>query len=80
MATGKKKKLIVNGKNYNTKDGTAVRDFIHVVDLANIHLLSLKYLIKTQHNISHIFIICFQKMLNFIKFYRQECVTAHYLT
>ena len=48
VATGKKKKLIVNGKNYNTKDGTAVRDFIHVVDLANIHLVSLKYLIKTK--------------------------------
>ena len=48
VATGKRKKLIINGKNYKTKDGTAIRDFIHIMDLAKIHILSLKYLIKTQ--------------------------------
>ena len=32
------------GNDYNTKDGTCIRDYIHVVDLANAHLLALKYL------------------------------------
>ena len=36
----KKKMFIINGDNYNTIDGTPVRDYIHVQDLANIHLLA----------------------------------------
>ncbi len=48
VAVGKRKKLVINGNNYKTKDGTAIRDFIHVMDLAKIHILSLKYLIKTK--------------------------------
>ena len=48
VATGKRGELIVNGNNYNTKDGTTIRDFIHVMDLANIHILSLGHLIKTK--------------------------------
>ena len=44
VAVGKKDKLIINGDNYNTKDGTAVRDYIHVSDLADIHLISAKHL------------------------------------
>ena len=46
VASGKRKKLIINGNNFNTKDGTTIRDFIHVSDLAQIHNLSAKYLIK----------------------------------
>ena len=46
FATGKRKKFIINGNNFNTKDGTTIRDFIHVSDLAEIHNLSAKYLIK----------------------------------
>ena len=37
VATNKRKKLIINGSNYNTPDGTTIRDFIHVRDLAEIH-------------------------------------------
>ena len=44
VATGKKDVLIINGDDYNTKDGTAVRDYIHVSDLADIHLMCTKYL------------------------------------
>ncbi len=46
VATNKKKLLTVNGKNFNTKDRTAIRDFIHVSDLAEIHILSAIYLFK----------------------------------
>ncbi|TGK04190.1 UDP-glucose 4-epimerase GalE [Leptospira langatensis] len=43
-ALGKRDQLVVNGDDYNTKDGTAVRDYIHVMDLAQAHYLGLKYL------------------------------------
>ena len=46
VATQKREKLIVNGNDYNTKDGTAVRDFIHVSDLAEMHLIAAKELIR----------------------------------
>lgn len=46
VVTGKKKQLIINGSDYNTKDGTTIRDYIHVSDLAEIHLVVSKYLLK----------------------------------
>ena len=46
VATKKRHKLIVNGNDYNTKDGTAIRDFIHVTDLAEMHMLVATQLIK----------------------------------
>ena len=39
-------KIYIYGNNYNTKDGTPIRDFIHVTDLAEIHYLAGKYLLK----------------------------------
>ena len=53
VATNKRKKLVINGSNYKTKDGTTVRDYIHVSDLAEIHLISTKYLLE--NGISKIF-------------------------
>ncbi|QJR81742.1 UDP-glucose 4-epimerase GalE [Alteromonas pelagimontana] len=41
VATGKLEQLSVFGDDYNTKDGTGVRDYIHVVDLASGHLKAL---------------------------------------
>jgi UDP-glucose 4-epimerase len=46
VAKGVREKLIVNGEDYNTIDGTCVRDYIHVVDLAKSHVSALKYLLK----------------------------------
>jgi UDP-glucose 4-epimerase len=42
-AAGIRKELKVYGDDYNTKDGTAIRDFIHVMDLADAHLKSLEW-------------------------------------
>lgn len=42
VAVGKRNKLSVFGNDYDTKDGTGVRDFIHVVDLAKGHLAAVK--------------------------------------
>ncbi len=47
----KKPKLEVYGNNYSTKDGTCIRDYIHVSDLADIHIKSLKYLIKKRKSL-----------------------------
>jgi len=44
VASGKLKKLSVFGNDYNTPDGTGVRDYIHVVDLAKGHVKALQLL------------------------------------
>ena len=45
---GEREKVFVFGTDYETKDGTCVRDYIHVTDLANAHILSLKALLSGQ--------------------------------
>ncbi|KAB5535371.1 hypothetical protein GE09DRAFT_1039823 [Coniochaeta sp. 2T2.1] len=44
VATGEREKLLVFGDDYSSRDGTCIRDYIHVVDLAKGHLAALKYL------------------------------------
>ena len=46
VASGKLEKLSVFGNDYNTKDGTGVRDYIHVVDLAVGHIKAIEKLNK----------------------------------
>jgi len=53
VAVGKREKISIYGNDYNTADGTAIRDYIHVSDLANIHLEAAKYLLENK--ISNIF-------------------------
>ena len=46
-AHGEFSKLFIYGTDYPTPDGTCIRDYIHVDDLANAHVLSLNYLMQT---------------------------------
>lgn len=45
-AAGLRKELSVFGKDYPTPDGTAIRDYIHVVDLAKAHIIAMQRLLK----------------------------------
>lgn len=45
-AAGIREKITVYGSDYNTTDGTCIRDYIHVVDLAKAHVASLDWLFK----------------------------------
>lgn len=48
VAIGKREKLMVYGNDYDTHDGTGVRDYIHVVDLAKGHLKALEKVMETE--------------------------------
>jgi UDP-glucose 4-epimerase len=52
VAVGKLARLRVFGQDYDTPDGTGVRDFIHVVDLAEGHVAALRYLLDTKRSIT----------------------------
>ncbi len=54
VAAGKNK-AVVFGNDYPTHDGTAIRDYIHVDDLAGAHVLSLKYLIEDKKSKSGVY-------------------------
>lgn len=46
VVAGKKDDIKVYGTDYTTSDGSAIRDYIHVTDLANAHILAMDYLLK----------------------------------
>ena len=52
VAIGELPNLNVFGNDYNTKDGTGVRDYIHVVDLAKGHNKALEYIDKNKGSIA----------------------------
>lgn len=54
-ALGKREKLFVYGNDYNTKDGTAIRDYIHVSDLAVAHIKALDFLFKQESRFYDVF-------------------------
>lgn len=46
VPNGKREAISIFGTDYNTKDGTCIRDYIHVTDLAQAHILAVKYLMN----------------------------------
>ena len=48
VASGVREKLYVFGNDWPTFDGTGYRDYIHVVDLAEVHKITLKYLFERE--------------------------------
>lgn len=46
-AIGKQPQLVVNGNDYPTRDGSCIRDYIHVSDIAHAHTLALNFLINS---------------------------------
>lgn len=48
-AAGLRQQLSVFGSDYNTPDGTAIRDYIHVVDLAKAHVVAVKRLVESKN-------------------------------
>lgn len=51
VATGNRDQVQIYGDDYPTEDGTAIRDYIHVVDLADAHLLALAHVTPGKHEI-----------------------------
>jgi UDP-glucose 4-epimerase len=49
-AIGKLSKMYVHGNDYDTRDGSCIRDYIHVCDIAHAHTLAIKYLEKEENN------------------------------
>jgi UDP-glucose 4-epimerase len=45
-ASGRRREIQVFGRNYDTPDGTCIRDYIHITDLCSAHLLALQYLVQ----------------------------------
>ena len=50
IALGKSDSLDIYGNNYDTKDGTGIRDYIHVMDLADAHCEALNFLNRCKEN------------------------------
>jgi UDP-glucose 4-epimerase len=49
-AIGKREKMHIFGSNYPTRDGTNIRDYIHVMDLAHAHTLALQHILNGKQN------------------------------
>ena len=47
-AAGSRRKLTIHGANYPTRDGTCIRDYVHVADLADAHVLALRYMARNR--------------------------------
>lgn len=50
VANGTREKIMIYGDDYNTPDGTCIRDYIHVMDLAQAHRLAVEYLAAGNDN------------------------------
>ena len=52
-ASGQRKSIKVYGNDYDTKDGTCIRDFVHVYDLAKAHILGMKKMIDENTSLNY---------------------------
>lgn len=52
VAAGRRSKLSIFGDDYPTPDGTGIRDYIHVLDLAQAHVVALDYLMRGEGNLT----------------------------
>ncbi|MBP5698122.1 MAG: UDP-glucose 4-epimerase GalE [Alphaproteobacteria bacterium] len=52
VATGKRPQLSVYGQDYDTPDGTCIRDYIHVTDLARAHTLAMKHIMSSNQSLT----------------------------
>jgi len=50
VVVNKRDKLKIFGNNYNTKDGTCIRDYINVLDLAELHVRAMENMLKTKES------------------------------
>jgi len=73
VALAKKDYLEVYGKDYTTADGTGVRDYIHVLDVANAHILALDYLNEIRGPIAEVFNIGTGKGYTVLEVINQAC-------
>ena len=68
----KKKELIIYGSDYDTPDGTCIRDYIHVNDLANAHIKAIRSLSKiTGHKIINVGLGKGLSVLDLIKIFEE---------
>ncbi len=51
VACGKREKISIFGSDYPTRDGTCIRDYIHVSDLASAHVMALEHIAKTNESL-----------------------------
>lgn len=52
VASGKREKVCIFGNDYKTRDGTCIRDYIHVTDLAAAHVLALEYIASKKESLT----------------------------
>ena len=55
VAIGRREKISVYGGDYNTRDGTGDRDYVHVVDLAEGHVCAVDHVLQPNRAGTHIF-------------------------
>jgi UDP-glucose 4-epimerase len=52
VACGMREKLKIFGSDYDTRDGTCIRDYVHVTDLAAAHVKALEYIVKNNESLT----------------------------
>lgn len=52
VSAGIREKLQIFGNDYDTRDGSGIRDYIHVTDLAKAHVMALKYIINNKKSLT----------------------------